>query len=390
MDYVVFFDEGRGDQKDLLGGKGANLCEMTRLGLPVPPGFTITTDACRYYSAHGQVPEGMWDQVKAKVEKLQNATGKAFGSSEKPLLVSVRSGAKFSMPGMMDTILNLGMNDVVVETWAKATGNDRAAWDSYRRFIQMFGDVVMDVPKHEFEEALEHAKAAKGVKLDTELDAGDLRELVGIYKRILREGAGVDFPQDPWEQLQGAVQAVFRSWGNKRAVTYRQLHGIPDSLGTACNVQAMVFGNLGDNSGTGVGFTRNPATGELEPFGEFLINAQGEDVVAGVRTPEPLSRLQNILPEVYAQLLELTRGLEKTMRDMQDFEFTVEDGKLYMLQTRNGKRTAKAAVKIATDLAREGLITQDEALSRVDPASLDQLLHPTVRTDHGIVAMAKG
>jgi pyruvate,orthophosphate dikinase len=390
MAYVVFFDEGRGDQKDLLGGKGANLCEMTRLGLPVPAGFTITTDACRYYSANGKVPDGMWDEVQAKVNRLQEVTGKAFGSPDKPLLVSVRSGAKFSMPGMMDTILNLGMNDAVVESWAKATGNDRAAWDSYRRLIQMYGDVVLDVPKHEFEEALDHAKQVKGVKNDIELDANDLRELVGVYKRILREGAGVDFPQDPWQQLQGAVQAVFKSWGNKRAITYRQLHGIPDSLGTACNVQAMVFGNLGMNSGTGVGFTRNPATGELEPFGEFLINAQGEDVVAGVRTPEPLTDLQDILPEVYAQLLELTRGLEKTMRDMQDFEFTVEDGKLYMLQTRNGKRTAKAAVKIATDLVREGLISKDEALSRVDPASLDQLLHPTVKTDHGITAIAKG
>ncbi len=387
---VYFFDEGQGSWKDLLGGKGANLAEMTRLGLPVPPGFTITTEACRAYSRTGEVPAGLWDEVRVHLERLERVSGRRFGDPPNPLLVSVRSGAKFSMPGMMDTILNLGLNDNVLEGLAASTGDARFALDAYRRLIQMYGDVVMNVPKHDFEEALEFEKEKHHAALDADLGAGDLRELVALYKSIYFDATDQPFPQDPWVQLEGAILAVFKSWNNKRAQTYRRLHGISDDLGTACNIQRMVFGNLGADSGTGVGFTRNPATGVSEPFGEFLMNAQGEDVVAGIRTPQPIKELETVQPEVYSKLLELTHGLETHLKDMQDFEFTVERGTLYMLQTRNGKRTAAAAVKIAVDMVREGLISKAEALERVDPASLDQLLHPHVKINHGLQAIAKG
>ncbi|AFZ68354.1 pyruvate, phosphate dikinase [Deinococcus peraridilitoris] len=390
MKYVYFFDEGKAEWKDLLGGKGANLCEMTRLGLPVPPGFTITTDGCRAYSAFGEVPATLWDEVKDQLARLERESGKRLGDSHDPLLVSVRSGAKFSMPGMMDTILNLGLNDQAVQGLAQQSGNARFAWDAYRRLIQMYGDVVMNVPKHDFEEALEDLKDERGAQSDVDLGEHDLQELVTTYKSLYRDSTGEDFPQDPWVQLQGAVVAVFKSWGNRRAVTYRRLNNIPDDLGTAVNVQAMVFGNLGSDSGTGVGFTRNPSTGEREPFGEFLLNAQGEDVVAGIRTPQPLAALAEQLPDVHRQLIDTAQGLETHLRDMQDFEFTVERGKLFMLQTRNGKRTAPAAVRIAVEFAREGLITPQEAVGRVEPAALDQLLHPRLSTGHGITALTKG
>ncbi len=388
--FVYFFDEGQGAWKDLLGGKGANLAEMTRLGLPVPPGFTITTEACREFSSTGQVPSGFWDEVRKNLARLEEVSGKRFGDPKNPLLVSVRSGAKFSMPGMMDTILNLGLNDSVLEGLANATGDLHFALDAYRRLIQMYGDVVMNVPKHDFEGALEFEKNKHHVKIDADLAAEDLKELVELYESIYLRVTGEPFPQDPWLQLEGAVLAVFQSWNNKRAQTYRRLHGISDDLGTACNVQRMVFGNLGENSGTGVGFTRNPATGAIEPYGEFLMNAQGEDVVAGIRTPEPIKNLEKLQPAVYQELIKLTHGLETHLKDMQDFEFTVERGKLYMLQTRNGKRTAGAAVKIAVDMVREGLISKSQALERVEPASLDQILHPHVKTDHGLTAIAKG
>ena len=390
MSYVMFFDQGRGDMKDLLGGKGANLAEMTRLGLPVPAGFTITTEACRSYSKSSEVPAGMWDEVASNLARLEKETGKKLGDPQIPLLISVRSGAKFSMPGMMDTILNLGMNDVTVQRLAEITDNERFAWDSYRRFIQMYGDVVMNVEKHKFEAALVAAKTAKGYAADIDMTAEDWKALIPVYKTIYREGTGADFPQDAQTQLKSSILAVFQSWNNKRAKTYRALNKISDDLGTACNVQTMVFGNMGMDSGTGVGFTRNPATGAIEPFGEFLLNAQGEDVVAGVRTPEPIAQLESRAPEVYHQLMKLTKDLETRLKDMQDFEFTVERGTLYMLQTRNGKRTAAAAVKIACDLVKEGLITKDEALERVDPASLDQLLHPHVKPGHGVPSIAKG
>ncbi len=387
---VYFFNEGQGSWKDLLGGKGANLAEMTRLGLPVPPGFTITTEACRAYSRTGEVPKGFWDEVSTHLAQLEQVSGKRFGDPNNPLLVSVRSGAKFSMPGMMDTILNLGLNDAVLEGLTAATGDARFALDAYRRLIQMYGDVVMNIPKHEFEMALEFEKSNHDAKLDSDLTASSLSDLIGRYMTIYQEATKQPFPQDPWKQLEGAVLAVFQSWNNKRAQTYRRLHGISDDLGTACNVQRMVFGNLGENSGTGVGFTRNPATGAREPFGEFLMNAQGEDVVAGIRTPQPIKELEQVQPEVYAKLIEFTNKLETHLKDMQDFEFTVERGTLYMLQTRNGKRTAGAAVKIAVDMVREGLISKAEALERVEPSSLDQLLHPHVKLDHGLTAIAKG
>jgi pyruvate, orthophosphate dikinase len=387
---VYFFNEGQGSWKELLGGKGANLAEMTLLGLPVPPGFTITTEACRAYSRTGEVPAGFWDEVSTHLARLEQVSGKRFGDPKNPLLVSVRSGAKFSMPGMMDTILNLGLNDAVLEGLTAATGDARFALDAYRRLVQMYGDVVMNIPKHEFEMALEFEKANHDVKLDSDLTASSLSDLIGRYMTIYQEATKQPFPQDPWKQLEGAVLAVFQSWNNKRAHTYRRLHGISDDLGTACNVQSMVFGNLGENSGTGVGFTRNPATGAQEPFGEFLMNAQGEDVVAGIRTPQPIRELEQVQPEVYKQLIEFTNRLETHLKDMQDFEFTVERGTLFMLQTRNGKRTAGAAVKIAVDMVREGLISKAEALERVEPSSLDQLLHPHVKIDHGLTAIAKG
>jgi pyruvate,orthophosphate dikinase len=378
--YIYFFGNGKADgegsQKGLLGGKGAGLAEMTSAGVPVPPGFTITTDVCNlYYELGKKMPAGLEDQMLEYVKKLENASGKKFGG-ENPLLVSVRSGAKFSMPGMMDTILNLGINDQTVLAIIKLTKNERFAYDSYRRFIMMFSDVAMDVNKNNFEKVLEEAKHKKGVKLDTELDAKDLMELVEKFKAVYKKEKGTDFPQDPIEQLKLARNAVFNSWMNDRAIYYRKSNDIPHNLGTAVNVQAMVFGNMGNDSGTGVGFTRNPATGENIFYGEYLINAQGEDVVAGVRTPQPIATLEKEMPEVYRQLRQITGKLEKHYRDIQDFEFTIEKGKLYMLQTRSGKRTAKAAMRIAVEMVGEKLITKEEAILRVAPMTLDQLLHP--------------
>ena len=354
--FVYAFSEGNAKMRELLGGKGANLAEMTVLGMPVPQGFTVTTEACtQYYEDGKQISPEIEAQIFEYLAKLEELTGKKFGDEHNPLLVSVRSGARASMPGMMDTILNLGLNDQVVEGFAKMTNNERFAYDSYRRFIQMYSDVVMEVPKHNFEIIIDQMKAAKGVKLDTELDANDLKEMVKKFKAYYKEQIGSDFPQDPKEQLMGAVKAVFRSWDNPRAIYYRRMNDIPSSWGTAVNVQTMVFGNTGNTSGTGVAFTRNPATGENKLFGEFLVNAQGEDVVAGVRTPQKIDELKTIMPEVYEQFNDVAHRLEKHYRDMQDMEFTIENGKLYMLQTRNGKRTATAAIKIACDLVDEGM-----------------------------------
>jgi pyruvate,orthophosphate dikinase len=363
--------------KDLLGGKGAGLAEMTNAGLPVPPGFTISTDACRLYYAQGaKVPEAVDREMIASLRRLEQAAGAKLGDVNDPLLVSVRSGAKFSMPGMMDTILNLGLNDETVEGLKARTGNGRFAFDSYRRFIQMFGNVVLEIPKDVFERALEQVKEAHGAHVDTDLDERALRDVVSRYKQLVRERAGRDFPQDPLEQLRGARDAVFRSWNNARAIEYRRIYEIPDAIGTAVNVQMMVFGNMGDRSATGVGFTRNPATGAKEFYGEFLVNAQGEDVVAGIRTPQPITELENVMPEAYKQLREITTRLEKHYRDVQDFEFTIQDERLFMLQTRNGKRTGYAAVMIATDLVDEKLITPKAAVLQVDPESVSQLLSP--------------
>ncbi|QCK85338.1 pyruvate, phosphate dikinase [Phreatobacter aquaticus] len=383
--------EGQSSMRNLLGGKGANLAEMSNMGLPVPPGFTITTEVCTWYYANGQAyPPELKSQVEAGLAQVGRQTGKIFGDPANPLLVSVRSGARASMPGMMDTILNLGLNDVTVEAVAQGAGDQRFAYDSYRRFIQMYSNVVLDVEHHNFEEILEHYKDRKGVSLDTELDAADWKHLIGEYKQKVVHETGKPFPQDPHEQLWGAVGAVFSSWMNQRAITYRRLHQIPESWGTAVNVQAMVFGNMGDTSATGVAFTRNPSTGAHELYGEFLINAQGEDVVAGIRTPQNITEIARIaagsdkpsmetaLPAVYEQFIKVAATLEKHYRDMQDLEFTVERGKLWMLQTRNGKRTAKASLRIAVELANEGVLTREEAVLRVDPASLDQLLHPTI------------
>jgi pyruvate, orthophosphate dikinase len=393
--FVYFFGngkaEGNGTQRDLLGGKGAGLAEMTNSGVPVPAGFTITTETCvLYYANHRKIPAGLDEQSKANLTRLEKSMGKKFGDPKNPLLVSVRSGAKFSMPGMMDTILNLGLNDVTVQGLAKATGNERFAYDSYRRFIHMFGNVVLDIEKDVYEKVLTAKKAQVGVKLDTDLKADDLKDLIVKFKEITRQHAGKDFPQDPMAQLTMARDAVFRSWNNDRAIYYRKMNDIPDNLGTAVNVQAMVFGNMGDDSGTGVGFTRNPSTGENVFYGEYLTNAQGEDVVAGVRTPQPISKLEKEMPVVFKQLHTITKKLEKHYRDVQDFEFTIEKGKLFMLQTRNGKRTAQAAIKIAVDMVKEGLITKDEALNRLQPAQLDQLLHPIIDPKAQITVLAKG
>jgi pyruvate, orthophosphate dikinase len=379
--YVYFFGngkaEGNGTQKDLLGGKGAGLAEMSKAGVPVPPGLTITTDVCRYYYANGRkLPKELAAQFKEAMGKLEKSLGKRFGDPADPLLVSVRSGAKFSMPGMMDTILNLGLNDQAVDGLAAKTGNERFAWDAYRRFIQMFGGVVMEVEKNEFERELEKVKHKKGVKADTDLNTQDLRQVVELYKDLIKEKTGTEFPQDPWKQLQEARDAVFRSWNNTRAISYRRLNKIPDDIGTAVNVQAMVFGNMGGDSGTGVGFTRNPSSGEKEFFGEYLTNAQGEDVVAGIRTPKPIKELDNDMPVVYKQLRDITTKLEKHYRDMQDFEFTIERGKLFMLQTRTGKRTGIAAVRAAVEMVKEKLISKEEAILRVEPDQLAQLLAP--------------
>ena len=374
---VYLFEEGNADMRNLLGGKGANLAEMTNLGLPIPQGFTVTTEACTDYYNNGRtISEDIQQQIFTALADLEKKQGKKFGDTENPLLVSVRSGARASMPGMMDTILNLGLNDVAVEGFAKKTGNPRFAYDSYRRFIQMFSDVVMEVPKSLFERVLDEIKAAKQVKFDMELTAEDLQEVIVRFKAIYKDKMGEDFPQDPKVQLMEAVKAVFRSWDNERAIVYRRMNDIPGDWGTAVNVQAMVFGNMGETSGTGVAFTRNPSTGAKGIYGEYLINAQGEDVVAGVRTPSPISHLKDQMPEVYDQFVEIATRLENYFRDMQDMEFTIEDGHLYMLQTRNGKRTAQAALQIACDLVDEGMITEQEAVLRVEPKQLDTLLHP--------------
>ncbi|MFC5554551.1 pyruvate, phosphate dikinase [Methylobacterium iners] len=383
--------EGQSSMRNLLGGKGANLAEMSNLGLPVPPGFTITTEVCTWYYDHGrQYPAELKAEVQAALDAVGALTGRGFGDAANPLLVSVRSGARASMPGMMDTVLNLGLNDVTVEALAKGAGDPRFAYDSYRRFITMYSNVVLGVEHHAFEEALEHYKEARGVSLDTELGAEDWKTLVATYKKIVRDEHGSDFPQDPEDQLWGAIGAVFNSWMIPRAKKYRELNNIPESWGTAVNVQAMVFGNMGDTSATGVAFTRNPSTGERALYGEFLINAQGEDVVAGIRTPQDITEkarieaksdkpsMERAMPESYAELVRIYGLLETHYRDMQDMEFTIENGKLWMLQTRNGKRTAKAALRIAVDLAAECLITQEEAIGRIEPAALDQLLHPTI------------
>ena len=380
--YVYEFSEGNGSMRELLGGKGANLAEMSNLGMPVPQGFTVTTEACtQYYNDGRAINADIQAEIMEHLAKLEEKTGKKFGDPSNPLLVSVRSGARASMPGMMDTILNLGLNDIAVEGFAKKTGNPRFAYDSYRRFIQMFSDVVMELSKKRFEEIIDAKKAEKGVKLDTELDADDLKDLVVRFKQFYKDEKGEEFPQEPKEQLMEAVKAVFRSWDNPRATVYRRRHEIPYDWGTAVNVQSMVFGNSGDNSGTGVAFTRNPATGEKALFGEYLINAQGEDVVAGVRTPSPISKLQEEMPHVYEQFADIANRLEQHYKDMQDMEFTIEDGKLYMLQTRNGKRTAAAALKVAVDLVDEGMIDEKEAVLRVEPKQLDSLLHPQFDPD---------
>jgi pyruvate,orthophosphate dikinase len=389
--YVFAFEEGSKEQKFLLGGKGANLAEMTIIGLPVPPGFTITTEACNAYMAGGNaLPDGLMDQVRAAREALEAKMGKQLGAASDPLLVSVRSGAPFSMPGMMDTVLNLGLNDDSVRGLAQQTGNERFAYDSYRRFVQMFGKIVLDVPGDHFEEKLHELVESKGFTVDTELSAEDLTQLVGTFKAIVRAEAGVDFPDDPTEQLRYAIEAVFKSWNGKRARDYRKFEGIADDLGTAVNVQAMVFGNKGDDSGTGVAFTRNPSTGESLPYGDFLKNAQGEDVVAGIRITEPLDAMSNEFPEPHQELLGVMKLLENHYRDMCDIEFTIEQGRLFMLQTRVGKRTAAAALRMAVEMVEEGLIDQREAVLRVQPAQLDQLLHPQFDPKAEYRVLAKG
>ena len=376
--WVYTFEEGSADMRNLLGGKGANLAEMTNLGLPIPQGFTVTTEACTdYYEKGKQISDEIKDQIFSALARLEEKQGKKFDDTQSPLLVSVRSGARASMPGMMDTILNLGLNDVAVEGFAAKTGNPRFAYDSYRRFIQMFSDVVMEIPKSFFERILDEIKEAKGVKYDTELNADDMKEIIGRFKAVYKEKMNAEFPQDPKVQLMEAVKAVFRSWDNERAIVYRRMNDIPGDWGTAVNVQAMVFGNMGNTSGTGVAFTRNPSTGAKGIYGEYLINAQGEDVVAGIRTPQPITRLQEDLPECFARFMEIANKLEDHYRDMQDMEFTIENGRLFFLQTRNGKRTAQAALQIACDLVDEGKITPQEAVTRIEAKSLDQLLHPT-------------
>ena len=393
--------EGNASMKNILGGKGANLAEMTSIGIPVPPGFTISADTCVYFYQHqNQYPEGLEEEVREALKKTEAIMGRRFGDPENPLLFSVRSGARVSMPGMMDTVLNLGLNDDTVKGVIKHSGNERFAYDSYRRFIQMYGNVVMGIDGEKLEILLEEAKERKGVKLDTELEAIDLKELVGLLKERIQELTGTAFPEDPEAQLWGAITAVFQSWNNQRAITYRQLNNIPDHWGTAVNVQAMVFGNMGDDCATGVAFTRDPSTGENYFFGEFLVNAQGEDVVAGIRTPQPinnigktdpsLASLEEIMPEIYQELVAIYQKLERHYRDMQDIEFTIEKGKLWLLQTRNGKRTSKASIKIAVDMVNEGLIDKKEAVLRIDPQQLDQLLHPMLDPDAPRKKLAKG
>ena len=375
--FVYAFEEGNKDMRNLLGGKGANLAEMTSIGLPVPRGFTVTTEACnKYYEDNKVISEDVKNEIFEKLAELEAKTGKKMGDLSNPLLVSVRSGARASMPGMMDTVLNLGLNDEVAKNFAEATNNPRFAYDSYRRFIQMFADVVKGYPKSSFERLLDQIKEEKGAQYDTDLTADDMIEVTTKFKEVYKELDGNDFPQDPKEQLIEAVTAVFRSWMNERAIIYRRMNDIPGSWGTAVNVQEMVYGNRGDDCGTGVAFTRNPSTGENKLYGEYLINAQGEDVVAGIRTPQPISTLAEVMPDVYDQFAKTAKILENHYKDMQDMEFTIENGKLFMLQTRNGKRTAPAALKIAVDLVNEGMITKEEALLKVEPKQLDQLLHP--------------
>jgi len=393
--YVYFFgaNESEGSQNDrnLLGGKGANLAEMGKIGIPVPAGFTITTEVCtQFYELGGRLPEEVKPQVLSALKKLESKMMKTYGDDQNPLLLSVRSGARSSMPGMMDTILNLGLNDQVVEGLARVSDNPRFAWDSYRRLIQMYSDVVMGMNSSLLEVEIEDLKASKGIHLDTELDAEDLKALAHKFKKMVAATVGKPFPEDPFDQLWGAIEAVFRSWNTPRAVTYRQLHHIPHHWGTAVNIQAMVFGNMGNDSATGVAFTRNPSTGERKFFGEYLINAQGEDVVAGIRTPEPIEKLKDEMPEAYRELEIIYKKLEAHFQDMQDIEFTIEKGRLWMLQTRNGKRTARAAIKIACDMMDEGLISKEQALLRLDPATLDQLLHPTLDPKAKKVLLAKG
>lgn len=374
--FAYAFEEGNASMRSLLGGKGANLAEMTNIGIPVPPGFTITTEACRaFYKSGESLPDGLLDECKTMIAAIEKKTGKVFGDPDNPLLFSVRSGAVFSMPGMMDTILNLGLNDETVRGLEKKSRQSRFAWDSYRRFIQMFSDVAIEIPRYLFEDAFDAAKEKEGVKQDTELSVDGLQTLVETYKQIYRDSAGQEFPMRPEEQLKMAISAVFRSWMNPRAITYRKLHRIPDDLGTAVNIQSMVFGNMGEDSGTGVCFSRNPSTGEKELFGEFLMNAQGEDVVAGIRTPQDISALKKVNEKVYDDFLKTINRLEKHYKDMQDVEFTIESGKLYFLQTRNGKRTGKAALSIAVDMVQEGLITEEEALIKIEPNALNQLMH---------------
>ena len=375
--YVYSFNEGSKEMKSLLGGKGANLAEMTKIGLPVPPGFTITTQACNdYYENNKTIKQEIIDQIEEKLSSLEKDLKKQLGSEENPLLVSVRSGAVISMPGMMDTILNLGLNDKTVIALAKATNNERFAYDSYRRFIQMFSDVAMEVPKYKFENVLDNYKEENNFKFDTDLTCEHLKSIVEEYKAIYKKEVGEDFPQDPKKQLMLAVEAVFKSWNNPRAIVYRRLNDIDNNLGTAVNIQSMVFGNMGDTSGTGVAFTRDPATGENKLLGEYLINAQGEDVVAGIRTPQPIDTLKEVMPEIYKQFIDTVKTLEHHYKDMQDVEFTIENGRLFFLQTRNGKRTAASAINVAVDLVEEGLITKEEAIMRIEPKQLDQLLHP--------------
>ncbi|WMJ76560.1 MULTISPECIES: pyruvate, phosphate dikinase [unclassified Sedimentibacter] len=391
--WVYLFKEGSASQKDLLGGKGANLCEMTNIGLPVPPGLTVTTEACTEFYVQGKkLTDDMVSQIKSNLKTLEEQTEKSFGNAENPLLVSVRSGAKISMPGMMDTILNLGLNDKTVEGLAEKTGNMRFAYDSYRRFIQMFGDVVLGISKHKFDNILDGTKEKNNYKYDTELTAENLKTIVEEFKKVYIKEKSTEFPQEPETQLLMAIEAVFRSWNNPRAITYRNLYDIPHNIGTAVNVQSMVFGNMGDTSGTGVAFTRNPSTGEKKVFGEFLINAQGEDVVAGIRTPLSIDKLNEVMPDIFKQFMDAAETLEHHYKDMQDIEFTIEQGKLYFLQTRNGKRTADAALRAAVEMVGENLITKKDAVMRVDPKSLDQLLHPKFDPEElkSLTSVAKG
>jgi len=393
--YIYFFGKGKAEgnakMRDILGGKGANLAEMTNLGIPVPAGFTISTQMCTYYYKNNKkFPSGFFEEVKKYMKKIEEAMGKKFGSKDNPLLVSVRSGAAISMPGMMDTILNLGLNDTTIKGLITQTKDERFVFDAYRRFIQMFSDVVLKIEKDKFEKIIEKKKEEKNVRLDIELDASDWKDIAQEFKQLFKKTMGYDFPQDVWKQLKMAILAVFESWNNPRAITYRNLNKIPHTLGTAVNVQAMVFGNMGPDSGTGVAFTRNPSTGERRFYGEFLMNAQGEDVVAGIRTPQSIEELKNTMPKIYDQLYKIQSKLEKHFKEMQDLEFTIEKGTLYLLQTRTGKRTAQASVRIAVDMVKEGLITKEEAIKRVDPHSLDQLLHPTIDPSSKPMPVAKG